>query len=93
MKYIIDDEELKEFVKNPLAYKFVDDFLKSKTPVEEIAEGKIEKNNWNQFVFVNNDEEILGYINTYPNILAKEQEELLNNSTGKKVRIYIGVIK
>lgn len=47
MKYIIDEEELKDLVSGYYTfsgqpvYKWVNDFLKSKTPVEEIDEGEI----------------------------------------------------
>lgn len=60
MKYILSEEELKDFIKNPLAYKFVDDFLKSKTPVEEIESGTgdimvnlVEENKWVRMYYEN----------------------------------------
>jgi hypothetical protein len=80
MKYIIDEEELLDLIDQ---YDYnepnIKDFLKSKTPVEEIAEGEIY-------------DTCMSAIPEY-HIGDKNLNHLIEDYQGEKVRIYLGVIK
>lgn len=96
MKYVLSKEDLIKF-KNMSVYmltsddtcktateKAVEDFLKSKTPVEEIAEGEVSKltNRVIEFSnkFFTDATETLFY-------------KMIEPYQGKNIKIYIGVIK
>lgn len=85
MKYIIEEEELKDLVSGYYTfsgqpvYKWVNDFLKSKTPVEKIADGELfykGKKSW-----IRNAE----YKNKADPVFKKYE--------GKNIKIYIEVSK
>lgn len=95
MKYVIDEEELWDLLKNTqydsIAYT-IKYFLESKTPVEEIGTGEIGETKSS----ILKSMEVVGIGIDTPNYVCIKNVELPKLTTkniGKKVKIYIEVIK